>query len=85
MNKLDKKIEEDQDENSLDFARHFKKKLRFDVGETVFLVSDKKREVAMTVSKIEIFYTEYDYVCTYVHPKKRIIVNDCFIDKILTK
>lgn len=85
MDKLDKEIEEDQDENCLAYALNFKKRLRYDVGETVFLISDTNREVALTISKIEIFDKDFDYVCTYVHPKKRIILRDFFIDKILMK
>ena len=84
MNKLDKDFEVDQEENTLAFAKCFKKKLRFNIGETVFLKSDKKKEIELMISKFELFDTDYDYVCTYVHPKKKIIMRDFFLDKVLT-
>jgi hypothetical protein len=84
MNKLDNDYEVDQTENTLEYARCFKKKLRFDIGETVFLKSDEKQEISLTVSKFEIQDTSYDYVVSYIHPKKKIVMRDFFLDKVLT-
>lgn len=83
MNKLDNDYGVDQSENTLEYAKCFKKKLRFDIGETVFLKSDEKKEIALTVSKFEIQDPSYDYVCTYIHPKKKIVMRDFFLDKVL--
>lgn len=84
MNKLDRDFEVDQDENTLAFAKNFKKNLRFEAGETVFLKSDTKREFTLMIEKFELFDNSYDYVVTYIHPKKKIIMRDFFVDKVLT-
>lgn len=83
MNKPYNDFEVDQEEYTLEYARCFKKKLRFDIGETVFLKSDLKQETPITISKFEIFDNDYDYVVTWIHPKKKIIMREFFIDKVL--
>lgn len=84
MNKLDKDLENEIDENTLAFARHFKKKLRFDIADVVYLKSDLTQTTPLTISLIECFSKDYDYVCIYIHPKKGTIIRDFFVDKVLT-
>lgn len=70
------------DENSLEYAKSFKKWLRFDVGEVVFIISDTKRKCPMTVSKILIFDEDSDYVLFWATSQKTIERN-FFSDKTL--
>jgi hypothetical protein len=73
---------EEIDENSLEWAKRFKKKLRFDVGQLVFLKSDIKKKCPMVVSSFLIASDDYDYCCTWMTTQKER-KTDCFVDKIL--
>lgn len=73
---------EEIDENSLDWARKFKKKLRFDIGDIVYLKSDESKRSPMTITGFELFEQEYDYFCSWVKSNKSIGSGD-FIDKTL--
>ena len=68
------------DENSLEFARNFKKKLRFDVGDLVYLKSDLKKKCPMTVIKIVIFCDDDDYYCEWMTSQKELH-REGFLDK----
>lgn len=70
------------DENSLEYAKCFKKYLRFDLGEIVFIKSDKKKKVPMTVTKILMLDEEEDYVVSWLSSQKTI-ERDFLSDKTL--
>jgi hypothetical protein len=73
---------EEIDENSLEWARKFKKYLSFDVGEIVYLKSDIKKACPMTIEKI-FSQSEYeDYSAIYQKSAKNIS-QICLIDKTL--
>lgn len=79
------KVEENKaeiDENSLEWAKKFKKHLRFDVGDIVFLKSDVNKKCPMTVSQFELFDSDKDYYCTWTTSQMNV---DCrsFKDKTL--
>lgn len=75
---------EEIDENSLEFARKFKKFLRFDVGEIVYLKSDLKKKCAMHVMKIMFLNRDDDddYYCEWMTSQKEV-KRDGFLDKCL--
>lgn len=77
---LDNQIEEE----GLEFARYFKKYLRFEIGTVVFLKSDTKKKCPMTVSAICTTNTDADYVCSYA-TSQRDIKRAFFRDKELTE
>ena len=70
------------DENSLEYAKKFKKYLQFDLGETVFIKSDKKKKVPMTITKILFLDDSDDYVVTWLSSQKTI-ERDFLSDKTL--
>jgi hypothetical protein len=72
----------DTDEMSLDYARDFKKHLRFEIGQLVYLKADLKRKCPMVVNAFLITSDDYDYACTWMTSQKER-VTDVFIDKIL--
>ncbi|NEW80979.1 MAG: hypothetical protein GZ094_01230 [Mariniphaga sp.] len=73
---------EEIDENTLDYARNFKKKLRFDVGQIVYLRSDKEKKNPMVVYGFDLFSTSQDYWCMWIS-KKRQQETMGYLDKIL--
>ena len=70
------------EENSLEWAKQFKQKLRWDIGEIVYLRSDLKKKCPMTISKILTLDPDEDYVCTWSTSQKDII-SEVFRDKVL--
>lgn len=70
------------DEHSLEWAKKFKKKLRFDIGDVVYLKSDESKKCPMTVTRIEIFEQSYDYNCFWLKTNKSFLEAD-FLDKLL--
>ncbi len=77
------KLENEVDENSLEYARHFKPKLRFDVGDTVYLKSDLKKQCPMTIKRILVFDDDNDYVICWATSQKNIETG-VFTDKVMT-
>ncbi len=75
---------DEADENSLEYAQQFKRKLRFDLGDTVYLKSDIKKKCPMTIAKILIFDDDDDYVLTWATSQKTI-ERQSFPDQILIK
>lgn len=75
---------EDIDENGLQWARGFKKKLRFDIGDVVYLNSDVSKKCPITIMRIEVFDTAYDYDGSWIKSSKNID-NGLFLDKTLCK
>ena len=73
---------EEIDENSLEWARKFKKYLRFEPGNLVYLKSDVKRKCPLVVVRLWLHDDEYDYVCTWSTSQQEI-KQDTFLDKIL--
>ncbi|MCL4483234.1 MAG: hypothetical protein M1445_11630 [Bacteroidetes bacterium] len=73
---------EEIDEDSLEWARKFKKKLRFQIGAVVYLKSDESKKCPMTVTGFELFEQEYDYFCSWVKANKGI-ESSSFLDKTL--
>ena len=73
---------EENIENSLLWARKFKKYLRFDVGNVVYLASDLKKTCPMTIEKIFPESEDEDYRAIYQKSAKNIS-NICLIDKSL--
>lgn len=61
---------EETDDNSLAFARNFKPKLRFDVGDIVYLRSDIGRKCPMVIYFIENFEKIYDYRTEWLNSQK---------------
>lgn len=84
-NKLDSDIVEDEFEHTLKYARCFKKKLRWEIGQIVYLRSDKNKECGLTIHHYNLFDSEYDYVVSYIHPKKKIPVREFYLDQLLTQ
>lgn len=84
MNANKNKLDEDFDENSLEYARNFKPKLRFDIGEIVYLNSDLKRKNPLTIAGFLIFDDCDDYVVSF-STSQRTIERAFFKDKCLTK
>ena len=82
MNDL-KKMTQNPDENTLDFALKFKKHLRFEIGDVVYLISDLKKKCPMVVVDFQIFNSEWDYVCRWT-TSQLDMKQDGFLDKILT-
>ncbi|MEI6141861.1 MAG: hypothetical protein WCP85_21495 [Mariniphaga sp.] len=78
-----KEKEEEIDENSLEWAKKFKKYLRFDVGDVVYLKSDLKRKCPMVVSTIAIFDDYHDYYCDWTTSQLNV-ESRSFKDKALT-
>ncbi|MGD9928885.1 MAG: hypothetical protein AB7U05_02600 [Mangrovibacterium sp.] len=78
------RLDNDDQENSLEFAKQFKRKLRFDLGDTVFIKSDTKKKCPMTVAKILIFDEDDDYLLTWATSQKTI-ERQSFPDQVLTK
>ena len=74
---------EETDENTLKFALNFKKHLRFDLGDIVYLRSDTTRKTAMVVSGFHLFDQDDDYTCTWINSDKELR-SETFKDKILT-
>jgi len=71
-------------ENSLKWMKNFKKYLRFDVGQLVYLKSDIKKKCPMVVVRIlNIDSMEDDYQCQWYTTQKEL-KTDTFIDKTLT-
>jgi len=70
------------DENSLEFARQFKPKLRFDIGSVVYLKSDIKKKCPMVISNFSIFDDDSDYMCEWATSQKDINCRS-FLDKVL--
>ena len=70
------------DENTLEFALKFKKFLRWDIGEIVYLKSDFDKKCPMVISGFNLFAGEYDYACVWSMPGKEI-QSSTFLDKIL--
>ncbi len=78
-----KNKEEEIDENSLEWAKKFKKYLRFDVGQIVYLKSDLKKKCPMVVSTIAIFDDYNDYYCEWTTSQLNVECQQ-FKDKVLT-
>jgi len=72
------------DENTLEFARKFKKKLRFDSGQIVYLLSDVKKKCPMVIEKFWLHEDDFDYVVIWTTSQKELKVG-MFLDKILTQ
>jgi len=70
------------DENSLEYARKFKPKLRFDIGAVVYLNSDLKKKCPLVICKIFPTDDDYDYLCEWSTSQKEIN-RDFFFDKVL--
>jgi len=79
---MENKLDNESNENSLAYAKHFKKYLRFDSGDTVYLKSDTKKKCPMQVKKILILDDDDDYVCVWATAQKNI-ERGFFTDKIL--
>jgi hypothetical protein len=77
------KLDDDTNENSLAYAKNFKKYLRFDVGDIVYLKSDIKKRCPMQVKKILILDDDDDYTCIWATAQKNI-ERGFFTDKLLT-
>ena len=73
---------EEIDENSLEWGRKFKKYLRFEVGTTVYLLSDLKRKCPITINEIILDMKDCDYQCCWV-TSQRDIKYDGLKDKVL--
>jgi len=73
---------EEIDENCLAYARCFKKKLRFEVGDTVYLKSDKEKKYPMTIYSFDLFSGSQDYYCMWIS-KKHQQETMGYLDKIL--
>lgn len=72
------------DENSLEWMKKFKKYLRFDVGQLVYLKTDLKKKCPMVVVRILNFnLIEDDYQCQWITTQKEL-KTETFIDKTLT-
>lgn len=82
MSDKEKNTDEDIDENSLEYAKHFKKRLRFDLGETVYLKSDKGKKCPMSIEKILVFDDESDYRVGWMTSQKTH-EGYFFLDKLL--
>lgn len=74
---------EDPDETSLDFAKYYKKHLRFEIGAVVYLKSDLKKKCPMTVTIFDIGDRRWDYQCEWMNSQSK---RECssFLDKVLT-
>lgn len=72
------------EQENLEFARFFKKYLRFEIGDIVFLKSDSKRKCPMSVSGFFIHDADHDYVCSWATSQKDI-KRAFFKDKELTQ
>ncbi len=71
--RLQQKSSEEIDENSLEYARRFKPKLRFDVGDTVYLKSDIKRKCPMTIYYVNWDKDNgYDYYLNWISSQKEV-------------
>lgn len=77
------KLDEEFNENSLAYAKNFKKYLRFDAGDIVYLKSDTKRRCPMQVKKILILDDDDDYTCIWSTSQKNI-ERGFFTDMLLT-
>lgn len=75
---------EEIDENSLEWARKFKKKLRFDIGDIVYLKSDLKQKCPMCITQFEIDETRWDYYCEWLNSQNKKD-GSSFLDKVLTQ
>ena len=69
------------DENCLAYARFFKKTLRFDVGQIVYLKSDRQRKNPMVIYGYDLFNSTQDYWCMWISKKHQETMG--YLDKIL--
>lgn len=74
---------EEIDEESLEYARQFKKKLRFEPGQIVYLKSDLQFKCPMVIIRFIIHDDWGDYVCQW-STSQRAIETNFFWDKALT-
>lgn len=81
---MNNKLHEDENENSLAYAKMFKPNLRYDIGDVVYLTSDIKKKCPMTIEAVFGDYQEADYRCIWLN-SQRIAEKDTFFDKMLTK
>lgn len=65
-------MENQIEEEGLEFARYFKRYLQFEIGSVVFLRSDSKRKCPMTVSAICTTNADADYVCSYTTSQRDV-------------
>lgn len=77
------KLDDELNENSLAYAKNFKKYLRFDAGDIVYLKTDTKRRCPMQVKKILILDDDDDYTCIWSTAQKNI-ERGFFTDMLLT-
>ena len=61
MTKTGKKMNEEINENSLEYAKQFKPYLCFDLGDVVFHKSDRSKKTPMTIDEIFPFAESCDY------------------------
>lgn len=76
------KENEDPDENTLEFAKRFKKHLRFEIGEIVYLKSDLKKKCPMVISLFETEERKWDYQCEWMNSQYKREYGS-FLDKVL--
>jgi len=73
---------EEMDTNCLSYAKCFKKNLRFEVGQLVYLRSDNLRKNPMVIYGYDLFNNTQDYWCMWIS-KKHQQETMGYLDKIL--
>ena len=73
---------EEINENSLEWARKFKKYLRFDVGDIAYLKSDLKKTCPLLIEEIFSDSNYEDYRVIVLKSAKKIS-RECLFDKTL--
>lgn len=76
------KLDRDEDENSLEWARGFKPFLRWDYGDVVYIKSDWKKKNPMVIYEIVWAFNDIDYRLTWLN-SQGTKEHASFLDKML--
>jgi hypothetical protein len=79
---MKKKLDEEENENSLEYAKLFKPHLRFDYGAVVHLKSDIKKKCPMTIVAIFWDSLDVDYRVNWLTSQKTK-ESAPFVDQVL--